>query len=99
MKIEDSYFQALFQQYAKPTFKQAFSEWLTENQLALVSIKSNDDCLISTPEAIKLFGGIDRHTLYAYIEQGLPARRIGKSYKFRKEDIQKFINDNLGKQE
>lgn len=93
MHPEDSYFKALLIQHGKPVMKQALSEWLVENSLALVSTKPlTQDEWISTRDAARLLGGLDRHTLYSYIKQGLPAKKIGKSYKFQKSEIEKFLN-------
>lgn len=97
MQTENSqnYNQALFEHYGLPLVKRALYEFLLENNLTIVSTKaSNYDAMISTNEAIKLLGGINRQTLYKYIDQGLPAYRNGKSYKFRVSDINEFINKN-----
>lgn len=95
MQHDNSYLRQLFQQYGKPMLKQVLQEVLTENNIAIVPAKTiNIENMISTNEAIKLLGGINRQTLYKYIDQGLPAYRNGKSYKFRVNDINEFINKN-----
>jgi len=91
MNYGDQYFQTLL----RHATKQGLQEFLSENNLAIVSTKaSTGEAMISTNEAIKLLGGINRQTLYKYIDQGLPAYRNGKSYKFRVSDINEFINKN-----
>lgn len=91
MNYGDNYFQTLL----KKAMKQGLSEFLAEHSLTLSSTKAlNNDAMINTNEAIKLLGGINRQTLYKYIDQGLPAYRNGKSYKFRVSDINEFINKN-----
>lgn len=95
MQLDNSYLRLLFQHYGKPLFKEVLQEVLAENNLIIVSAKaSGSEAMISTNEAIKLLGGINRQTLYKYIDQGLPAYRNGKSYKFRVNDINEFINKN-----
>jgi hypothetical protein len=91
MNYGDNYFQTLLKQ----AIKQGLLEFLSENGLAMLSTKgSGSEAMISTNEAIKLLGGINRQTLYKYIAQGLPAYLNGKSYKFRVNDINDFINKN-----
>lgn len=91
MNYGDNYFQTLL----KHAMKQGLSEFLAEHGLTLSATgASGSEAMISTNEAIKLLGGINRQTLYKYIDQGLPAYRNGKSYKFRVNDINEFINKN-----
>lgn len=95
MEKNQNYTQALFEHYGLPMVKRALHEFLAENNLTIVSTKaSGSEAMIDTNEAIKLLGGINRQTLYKYIDQGLPAYRNGKSYKFRINDINEFINKN-----
>lgn len=89
---EDPLMKLLFHRYGKPLIKQALSEYLKENGLAIVPSRHIESgALISTNQAVKLLGGINRQTLYKYIDEGLPALRVGKSYKFRIEELQDFI--------
>lgn len=91
MNYGDNYFQTLLKQATK----QGLLEFLSENNLSIISTRtSSGESMISTNEAIKLLGGINRQTLYKYIDQGLPAYRNGKSYKFRINDLNEFINKN-----
>lgn len=92
MNHERSYLRAIFEQHAKPVIKQALTEWFAENHLSLLSTKpAQDNAYIDTDTALKLLGGINRHTLYKYIKEGLPAVKAGKGYKLRIEDINKFM--------
>lgn len=89
---EDPLMRLLFHRYGKPLIKLAISEYLKENGLAIVPSRHLESgALISTNQAIKYLGGINRQTLYRYIDEGLPALRVGKSYKFRTEELQDFI--------
>lgn len=91
MNYGDNYFQTILKQATK----QGLQEFLSENNLLIISNRTfSGEAMISTNEAIKLLGGINRQTLYKYIDQGLPAYRNGKSYKFRVSDINEFINKN-----
>lgn len=95
MQHDNSYLRQLFLHYGKPMLKTVLQEVLAENNLTIVPARIiNSETMISTNEAIKLLGGINRQTLYKYIGQGLPAYRNGKSYKFRVSDINEFINKN-----
>lgn len=89
---EDTLITLLLNRYGKPLIKKAISEYLKENGLAIVPSRHLETgALISTNQAIKMLGGINRQTLYKYIGEGLPALRVGKSYKFRTEELQDFI--------
>ena len=92
MNTEDQIMKLLFQRHLKPLLKDALQEFLVEKSLAIISTKpANSPRLMSTKEAAKYLGGINRQTLYQYIKQGLPAFRTGRSYKFRSEDLESFI--------
>lgn len=95
---EDNFFSLVFKHHGKPLIKEALQEFFTENNLAInSSITAKQSALVSTAEARRLFGGIDRHTLYRYVHEGLPAFKSGKSYKFRIEDIDRFISQQCVK--
>lgn len=92
MNTEDQIIRLLFQRHVKPVLKEVLQDFLNENCLALISTKpANTSGLVSTKEAVRYLGGINRQTLYRYIDEGLPAFRVGRAYKFRIEDIDKFI--------
>lgn len=98
MNHERSYLRAIFEQHAKPVIKQALTEWFAENHLSLLSTRPvQDNAYIDTDTALKLLGGINRHTLYKYIKEGLPAVKAGKGYKFKIEDISTFLKNKNSK--
>jgi excisionase family DNA binding protein len=91
--MDDNFLALLIKHHSKPLIKEALKEFLAENELVITpSRTSSQGALISTADARKYFGGIDRHTLYRYVHEGLPAFKSGKSYKFRKDDIEHFIS-------
>lgn len=95
--MEDPLMRLLLNRYGKPLIKQAIKEYLKENGLAIVPSRQLESGeLISTNHAIKLLGGINRQTLYKYINEGLPALRVGKSYKFRAEELLNFVQERKG---
>lgn len=95
MNEKDNYFKALLLSLIKPVFKETFQEFLSEHNLHISTSKTaTNEAMINTAEACRFLGKVDRHTLYKYIDQGLPAFRSGKSYKFRISDLNEFINKN-----
>lgn len=94
MELNTDFLSVLLKQQAKPILKEAFSEFLKENNLAIFSASPLDTTkLLSTSDVAKLVG-VDRHTVYKYVNQGLPAIH-SKPYKFRRCDVDDFIAKNL----
>lgn len=94
MELNTDFFSVLLKKQAKPIVKEAFGEFLAENGLALVQISACDSSkLLSTSEVAKLLG-VDRHKVYDYIDDGLPAMQ-SKPYKFRLQDVNEYIAKNL----
>jgi excisionase family DNA binding protein len=87
---EDTLIKLFFQHYGKSLLKEALLEFLAENELKIVSMKENNPQLLTTHEAAKLLS-VNRHTLYKYMNMGLPSFRVGKSHRFRIEDIKAFV--------
>jgi len=96
MELNTDFLSVLLKKQAKPIVKEAFGEFLAENGLAFVSTSSRDSAkLLSTSDVAKLIG-VDRHKVYDYIEDGLPAMQ-SKPYKFRLQDVNEYIAKNLKK--
>jgi excisionase family DNA binding protein len=96
MNTEDQILRLLFQRHVKPLLREVLQEFLAENSLAIISKKPTDPSLINTKTAAKHLGGISRQTLYRYIREGLPTFRVGKTHKFRIEDIEAFVSQKMG---
>lgn len=96
MELNTDFLSVLLKKQAKPIVKEAFGEFLAENGLVLVSTSARDSSkLLSTSEVANLLG-VDRHKVYDYIEDGLPALQ-SKPYKFRLQDVNEYIAKNLKK--
>ncbi len=96
MELNTDFFSVLLRKQAKPILKEALGEFLAENGLALVSTSARESSkLLSTSEVADLLG-VDRHKVYDYIEDGLPAME-SKPYKFRLQDVNEYIAKNLKK--
>lgn len=92
MYVDDAYEENRFFERLERLLPKVLIQCLSERAISLVDAKHNNhEALVSTSEALEFFGGIDRHTLYRYVKQGLPARKIGKSYKFKKVDLERFV--------
>lgn len=51
--------------------------------------------IMSVDEAYK-FLRISKPTLYRYVQRGeIPAFKVGRSWKFHKENLEKWINDSI----
>lgn len=87
---EDTILRLFFQRYGKSLIKEALLEFLTENELKIVSTKENNPQILTTHEAAKMLS-VNRHTLYKFMNMGLPSFRVGKSHRFRIEDINEFV--------
>jgi|GEM_PF-4696125 len=94
MELNTDFFSVLLKKQAKPIVKEAFGEFLAENGLTLISISPRDSTkLLSTSDVAKLIG-VDRHKVYDFINDGLPAMQ-SKPYKFRLQDVNEYIANNL----
>lgn len=87
---EDTILRLFFQRYGKSLIKEALLEFLTENELKIVSTKEKNPQILTTHEAAKMLS-VNRHTLYKFMNMGLPSFRVGKSHRFRIEDINEFV--------
>lgn len=87
---EDTIVKLFFQRYGKSLIKEAFLEFLKENELLIISKKESPQQLLTTSEAAK-FLAVKRHTVYQYMKMGLPSFKAGKAHKFRLADIQAFV--------
>lgn len=94
MELNTDFFSVLLKNQAKPIVKEAFCEFLAENGLTLIStLPQNPSKLLSTSDVAHLLG-VDRHRVYAFIDDGLPAMQ-SKPYKFRLQDVNEFIAKKL----
>ena len=94
MELNTDFLSVLLKNQAKPIVKEAFSEFLAENKLTLISNSPMDSAkLLSTSEVSKLLG-VERHRVYAYIDDGLPAMQ-SKPYKFRLQDVNEYVSKKL----
>lgn len=91
---EDTLLKLFFQRYGKALIKEAFLEFLMENELMITSRKEPQQKLLTTDEAAKYLA-VNRHTIYEYMKMGLPSFRISKAHKFRLDDLEAFVKARI----
>ena len=57
------------------------------------------DRLLSVDE-VAMFLGVQRDTVYKWIRRhGLPARKVGRLWKFRQNEVDQWVNKQPGRQQ